>query len=668
MVRGIVLLSIALAPAAAGFAQARAGLTAEQATAMRQLSGVQASPDGKWVAYVVTVPDLKQSMLDADVWLVAAAGGDPLRLTNSPKRDDQPQWSPDGRWIAFVSEREEKPQIWLISPAGGEAQRLTEAKSGVAAFAWAPDSKTIAFVSPRDLTEAEEKRQKEKDDALVVDREFRATRLWTIDVSTKKATEVVKDEVQVSDPQWSPDGRQIAYVTIPTPRADDFRYSDIRVLDLPSGASRPLIENPGPDISPRWSPDGRWIAFRTKPAKNAGILQSRLAIVAAAGGAPREVVRDFIYESGPPAWSPDGATLYFWSAVRTRSQLFSVPAAGGVPRALGETAGALGLFDAGAPSLSRDGALVAYGWSDLQTPDNVFVAATSGPWSPRRLTDLHPELGDVAMGTSETVRWKSSDGKEIEGIVVYPVGYERGRRYPTVVQVHGGPSGYWNEAFPANWYNSAQIYAGGGWVTFLPNPRGSGAYGDPFLMANYRDWGGGDYRDIQSGIDELIRRGIADSTRLAQTGWSYGGYLTAWTLTQTNRFKAVMVGAGLTNMYSMYSTNDLQTLLEEYFGAEPWDDEAAYRRASAMVFIKRARTPTLILHGQMDTRVPIGQAQELYLGLKKNDVPVELVFFPREPHGLQEPRHMLDKVKREYAFFSKHVLGIELKEKAELVP
>src|SRR5207302_3929591 len=206
----------------------------------------------------------------------------------------------------------------------------------------------------------------------------------------------------------------------------------------------------------------------------------------------------------------------------------------------------------------------------------------------------------------EVIHWKGKDGMTIEGIVVYPVGYQQGKRYPTVAIIHGGPSGVWNEAFPANWYNSAQVYAGNGWVVFLPNVRGSSAYGEKFLAANYRDWGNGDFQDIQTGLDYLVRTGIADSTKMAQAGWSYGGYMTAWTLTQTNRFKAVMVGAGLTNMYSMYSTNDLQRILEGYFGTEPWNDLDAYTRASAMSYIKKARTPTLIMHGSNDTRVPVG--------------------------------------------------------------
>ena len=399
------------------------------------------------------------------------------------------------------------------------------------------------------------------------------------------------------------------------------------------------------------------------------MLPSRLAVVPAAGGVAKPLTQDFLYAPGPPTWAPDGGSLYFWSAVRTRAELFNVPVSGGAPRQISDTKGSLGIFGGGAPSLSADGRRVAFQWTDLQHPDEVYLAELGGgAWSQRKLSDINPELQAVAMGRGEVIRWKSTDKTEVEGIVVYPVGYEPGRRYPTVAIIHGGPSGQWNESFAASWYNSAQVYAGKGWVSFLPNPRGSSGYGDKFLMANYRDWGGGDFRDIQTGLDELIRRGIADSTKLAQTGWSYGGYMTAWTLTQTNRFKAVMVGAGLTDMFSMYSTNDLQTLLEEYFGGEPWDDEQAFKRASAMTFIKQAKTPTLILHGQQDTRVPIGQAQELYMGLKKNDVPVELVFFPREPHGLQEPRHALDKMKREYAFFSKYVLGVEVKDTKELTP
>ena len=652
----------------AGPLAAQAGMTAELAAGMRQLGNVRISPDGRWVAYTITVPDLKQSTTNSDIWLVSASGGDPIRLTNSKGVDDQARWSPDGTWIAFVSTRDGKPQIYRISPFGGEAEKLTDSKSGVQGLEWAPDGKRIAFVAAREPTPEDERKQKEKDDAIEVDRNFVPARLHIFDLGTMKAAEIVTGDHQILGVAWSPNGKQIAYVTMPTPRADDGRYTDIMVVDVGSGATRKLVENPGPDGNPSWSPDGNWIAFDTKPGKSASTTQAKLAVVAAAGGTPRFLATGFLYQPGPTVWAPDGSSLFFWAQTRTKPELYQVQVAGRSVKQISDLKGSLGLFGGGAPSISADGRIIAFGRSSLDTPDQVHVARVESPWVQTSLTKLHPELASVAMGRGEVVRWKSKDGMEAEGVVVYPVGYQAGKRYPTVAIIHGGPSGVWDESFPANWYNPAQVYAGQGWVAFLPNPRGSSGYGEKYLAANYRDWGNGDFQDIQTGLDYLVTRGIADSTKMAQGGWSYGGYMSAWTLTQTNRFKAIMVGAGLTNMYSMYSTNDLQSVLEDYFGGEPWNDEAAYRRASAMVHIKQAKTPTLILHGQQDTRVPIGQAQELYMGLKKNGIPVELVFFPREPHGLLEPRHALDKIVREYNFFAKHVLGVEPKPKTELVP
>lgn len=656
----IVALSIAVCLASsAGAQQTKRVMTFDDIMALKGVSDAQVSPDGKWVAYVVSTADMKENAADPDVWLVstAAANSAPVRLTTSKKSDTSPRWSPDGKRIAFLSSREEKPQVFLISPFGGEAERLTEAKTGVQSFQWSNDGRRIAFVSQQELSPDEEKKQKEKDDVLVVDKNFKFSRVWVIDVDTRKARELVKSDYVASDPRWSPNDREIAYATVPTPKADDGTLSDMWVVEVESGKARKLVENEGPDTNPRWSPDGKEIAYLSRDLKGGLLGQTRLTIVPAGGGASRTVTTDFEYQSGAPVWSPDGRTIYFSAPVRTSTQLFSTPASGGAAKRLSQLSGVMS-----APTFSRDGAWVAFTKSDTEHPSDVYVANLSSFGDAKKLTNHNPQAENFSFGKGEVISWKSKDGMDVEGLLIYPVNYEAGKRYPLVTLVHGGPAGVWTESFPGGHGNYGHVWAGKGWAVFYPNVRGSSAYGEKFLLSNVRDWGGGDFQDIQTGIDHLIAKGLADPDKLAQSGWSYGGYMTAWTITQTNRFKAAMVGAGLTNMFSMYSTNDLQRTLEGYFGAEPWNDTDVYSKASAMTHIKRAKTPTLIMHGAEDKRVPVAQAQELYMGLRKNNVPVEMVLYPRQGHGLQEPKHQLDKMRREYAWFSKHVLGVETPE------
>jgi dipeptidyl aminopeptidase/acylaminoacyl peptidase len=661
-------LPLALVPALASDARAQdpraatpasaAGsrpMTPEDVIGTRAVTDPQLSPDGQWIAYVVSAADTVENAVDSDVWLVRADGSAPARrLTTSKKSDASPRWAPDGRRLAFLSAREERPQLWLLDPNGGEAERLVESKTAVSAFQWSPDGARIAFVAARTPSAEEERRQRLKDDAVVVDSIFPHTRLWVLDVADRKVRELVQGDFSVGDPQWSPDGRQLAYVATPSPKADDGSRSDVWVVPADGGAPRRLTDNPGTDNNPRWSPDGSSIAFLTRAGTSADVGLLRLAVMPAAGGAPRLLAPSFAYQPSDVWWMADGRTLRIEAPTRTIANVFELPAAGGEPRPIFREQAWVG-----AASYSRDGRTVAVIRSDLRTPPDVHVArmtprGVAGPL--RKLTDHNPQVRALAVGRTETMRYKGADGLEVEGLVVYPADYKPGQRYPLMTQVHGGPAGAWLDRFPSNWGSYAHVWAGRGWVVFQPNPRGSTGYGEAFLRANIKDWGNGDYKDIQAGIDTLIARGVADPQRLAQAGWSYGGYMSAWTLTQTQRFKAIMVGAGLTNMESMYGTNDIPSTLDGYFGGTPYDNAEEYRKRSAMTFIKQAKTPTLILHGQQDLRVPTGQAQELYLGLKRNDVPVSLVFYPREGHGLGEPRHQLDKMRRELAWMTQWTL------------
>jgi dipeptidyl aminopeptidase/acylaminoacyl peptidase len=650
----LAMLVLALFTATASAQQKRA-MTPEDVIALKQVSDPQVSPDGRYIAYVVTTADMKEDAADPDIWLVPTTKGEPVRLTTSNKRDTEARWSPDSQRLAFISNRDDnKGQIFLISPFGGEAQKLTDSKTAVQSFAWSPDGRRIAYIAQQEPTADEEKKQKDKDDTIVVDQNHKMSRIWIIDVDTRKATELVKGDYSASDPQWSPDGKTIAYVTVPTPKADDGNVTDIWTVDVESAKSRKLTSNDGPDSAPRWSPDGSKIAYLSRDEKNGLLGQLHLTIMSSDGSDSHDIAASFKYQPGPATWSPDGRTIFFTASVGTTSQLFSVPASGGQPQQISSVTGVISQA-----SFSKDGSIAAFTRSDIQHTADVYVTRSLSSFSPVQLTNHNPQVSGFELGRGEVIRWKSKDGSDIEGIIIYPAGFERGKRYPMVVDIHGGPSGVWTQGFPGSWGNFGHVWAGHGWVCFYPNIRGSSGYGEKFLLSNLKDWGGGDYQDIQSGIDSLIANGTADPDKLAQAGWSYGGYMTAWTLTQTNRFKAVMVGAGLTDMFSMYSTDDLQRILDGYFGGEPWDQLEAYRRASAMTFIKQARTPTLIQHGAADQRVPPTQAWELYMGLKKNHVPVEMRLFPREPHGLQEPRHQLDKMRREYSWFSKYVLGID---------
>jgi len=368
-------------------------------------------------------------------------------------------------------------------------------------------------------------------------------------------------------------------------------------------------------------------------------------------GSLRDVSTGFDRIPSNPRWTPDSRRILFTAGDSVYREVFAYDVASERYEKLTDKR-FLGLG-----SVSADGSRVAFTLESAEAPADVYVSGLDFS-APAKLSDVHPETRELELGKTEVIRWKSTEGFEVEGVLVKPVGYVQGERYPLMTVAHGGPTGAHHDYYRVRYGDGGQHWAGQGWAVLYPNPRGSTNYGETFMRGNLADWGGGDYRDIMAGVDAVIEMGIADPDKLAFQGWSYGGYMTCWTVSQTTRFKAAMIGAGLTNLVSMYGTNDVPSYLGTFFnGTLSPETEQLYRDRSGLTFADNVTTPTLILHGGNDQRVPIGQPMEFYRALKDRGVAVELVFYPREGHGLREYYHRLDRLKRQFEWVTRHALA-----------
>ncbi len=645
------------------FAAGDKRFTIEDALAMKTVSAPQWSPDGKRIAYAVSEWDRKENRRVSHIYLVATDSGQSMKLTNGEKGENAPQWSPDGTRIAFLADRDKGAQIWLIPADGGEAEKLTNEENGISSFRWSPDGKQIAFITrdtPKDKA-AREQKKKDKFDTITIDRDLIYSHLWTINVASKDKKRLTEGDYSVQTPQWSPDSQWIAYATskagaqesIFTDISDD-RNTDLFVIATSGGAARKLTTNPSTDANPQWSPDGKWIAYAANT--DAWASKTDVMLIGVEGGTPKNLTASFIESAGGGlSWSPDGKTLYFNSGVGMYSHVYSVPVSGGAVTPV--TSGKLnyGQFD-----LSADGKRIAYTLNDSRTPDNIW-ASTLGQTDAKQLTTINPQVKDFALAESEVIKWKGPDNFDIEGVLLKPLGYQTGKKYPLILQIHGGPYGKFSDTFNAR----NQIWAANGYAVLMPNPRGSTGYGNPFTVANLGDWGGKDFQDIMAGVDSVIARGLADPDKCVVMGGSYGGFMTFWTVTQTDRFKAAIGHAAISDWYSFHGQSDVPGLMEYGFKGTPWDVPENYRRWSPMTYVAKVKTPLMITHGERDMRVNIQQGEQYYRSLKKRGVEVVFYRYPREGHGIQEPNHVIDLTARQLEWFDAH-LGIKREKPAEV--
>jgi dipeptidyl aminopeptidase/acylaminoacyl peptidase len=626
---------------------------------IRFVSDPQLHPDGHRVAFVVTTLSEARDEYLSTIWMVKADGGDPRPFTRGPRRDTVPRWSPDGRRLAFVSERERKGkgQLHVMPADGGEPVRLTDLRHGVSSPAWSPNGTQLCFVSrvggweePKD----EEERERSKPPRIIEVLKYKSNgtgfihdrprHVFLVGADGGPTRQLTDGPFEHQSPVWSPDGRRVAFVSARHPDRDEDGAADIWIVPAEGGEPCRLTRTAGPASWPAFSPDGRTVAYLGHPHPREVSRHHRVYTVPVAGGSPVCLTQALDRNCEPmmggvgPQWLGAAGPLLFQVEDEGNVALYRVAATGaGAPERLVGGTRQITAFSA-----SQDGTLVAFSATDDVSPPEVFVCRADGT-DERQLTDLNREWkGEVALSRPERFQFVRG-GFTIDGWVMPPFGLEAARRYPALLNVHGGPASQYGHRF----FDEFQIYAGAGYAIVYLNPRGSRGYGEAFARAVVGDWGGGDCADVMAGLDEALRRfSFLDPARLGVMGGSYGGYLTSWIVGHTDRFRAACSERAVNALWSMFGTSDIGHWFQEAHagGRPPWEDLPWYLEHSPLSYARDIRTPLLIIHSEDDLRCPMEQAEQLYVALKKLRRPVRFVRFPDEDHELSRsgrPRHRL---------------------------
>ena len=599
--------------------------------------------------------DGKKSEYLSQIWVSHPDNSKPAKFTHYEKSSTHPRFSPDGKFLAFLSSRSEKQQIWVMKTNGGEAWQFTFEKQGAGSFKWSPDGNKIAFLMKNPKTEKEEKDEKEKRDVILVDKNFKYSHLYlktfTTKVDTNKANRITKGEFDITSFNWNPNGRNIVFAQSLEPTFNSrFISGDISLVNIKSKTVRKLITWGGNDRNPIFTPDGKSILFTSDGEKNEPIGFSDVYKVSSNGGKPKKLAETPNRSTNIIKCSSNSNYVYVSEANRTKSEIYKISLNNKEIRPILYLDGRVS-----SPNISNDSETIAFVKQELNKPSEVYLSELSNI-SPKQISNFNSSLEFPKFAKTELLQWSSKDGLEIEGLLTYPAKYNKRKKYPLALIIHGGPAGVFSQSFTGNpSIYMIQYFASKGYAVLRANPRGSTGYGKDFRFANFKDWGFGDYEDIMSGVDKVIDMGVADPERLAVMGWSYGGYMTSFVVTRTDRFKAASMGAGLPNLVSMTTTTDIPDYLVAHMGAEFWEDYETYEKHSAIYRINNVKTPTQVIHGSNDLRVPFTQGQEFYVALKRKGVSTEMVVYPRTPHGPREPKLLMDVSPRILAWLDQFI-------------
>jgi dipeptidyl aminopeptidase/acylaminoacyl peptidase len=636
---------------AATYAQTSSVPSIDDLINLKRVGSPAISPDGRQAAFTIREANWDENAYETEIWIGDAATGASRQVTNARKSSLQPAWSPDGAWLAFVSDRDGKRQLYRIALRGGEAERLTSTEDGVSAFAWSPSGKQLAFTMQDPVSEAIKEREKRWGDVKLEDQDHRYTHLHLFDLDDKTTRQLTTGSFVVGSFDWSPDGRQIAFDHRTTSDPSDGGTADISVVEVSTGNVQVMAALDGPDSNPRWSPDGSQIAFETSMGQSFYYYaNSVIATIAPGGASPRVLTGAFDEDPHLIDWSPTG--IHFSASQRTWSYLFSIN-----PETKEITKHAVrDHWIGGGFSLTPDGTQAAFiGSGPAEFPD-VYIAPLP-TMAAQKISNTAAQVASWPKYPREVIRWKSQDGAEIEGVLHKPVDLQPGRRHPLLIVIHGGPTGVSRPVpFASGGYYPIDAFLARGALVLEPNYRGSAGYGEKFRSLNVRNLGIGDAWDVLSGVDALVQQGLVDRDRVGSMGWSQGGYISAFLTTRhADRFKAISVGAGISDWMTYYVNTDIHPFTRQYLKATPWDDPKIYADTSPMTYIKQARTPTLIQHGEDDARVPIPNAFQLYQGLRDRNVPVQLSIFKGFGHGLTKPKANRAAMQQNLDWFSRYI-------------
>jgi len=632
-------------------------------------SALQFSPDSRQIVLVISENDFEESETHTNLWIMGVTDTTARPLTRYRQSARLPRWSPDGNYIAFLDDgrsakdgesEKPKPQVWLLPATGGEAVQLTETKNGISSYDWLPESRGLVYLTEKaeqaELSLIKKKNTEQKIDGVEIDKERRLRQLWRINIeSAAPAGEPIKlldGDFGMAEVDVSPDGNYVLYRTNYTGKEDDARKFDYWVYSFADGKIRQLTSRRGEESAGRWSPDGRFIMCLApfEPAYTYSRLD--LFSVRASGGEMIAAGNDLDRSVTGCEWSADGKSAHFTLAAGVDELVYSkaLPATKSRPKRVTTESGLHEHL-----AVSPNGMFLAMTRSDGAHPPEIYLYNLK-TGSTRQLTRLNSPINKLALSTAEIIRWKSADDQEIEGLLLKPRSYQPGARVPMITIPHGGP--FWRNRLALHELDEAQVYAAHGYAVFLPNFRGSDGYGHEFGIANFRDLGFGDFYDLMTGIDHVIDSGVADAERLGIVGGSYGGYMTNWAISHSDRFKAAVSRYGIFSLITDFSNSNIPSFEPDYLGDFYWNDPAAYAKHSPSTNVERIHTPVLIQHGQEDPNTFISNSLEMYTALKTLGRTVEFVTYPREEHGFREPNHQIDVVDRTVQWFDRFLKNV----------